>query len=176
MIAVAAALAIAAVAVVSDLTGGKVTNGHGAVLPTSALVGEHVRNFSLPGLRGGVERAPWTLGRASVLIFFASWCTPCQGEIPKVAAYLRSHDPSPVEVLGIDANDERGAALNFVRRDGVTFPVAFDANGNVTSEVFGFEELPESVFINAKGVVTEVYFGAIPEAKLARGIRSLRPV
>ncbi len=174
VIALVAVVAIAAVAVVSDLTGGKVTNG--TAVPTSALVGKHVPSFTLPGLNGGVERSPWASGEASVLIFFASWCSPCQGEMPKVAAYLRAHDPSPVEVLGMDANDERGAAREFVKKDGVTFPVAFDADGDVTTGVFGFAELPESVFINAKGVVTRVYIGAIPEAQLASGIKSLRSI
>ncbi len=173
--AVGVVVAVILVAVVSALTGGKVTSGgHGDVLPTTDLVGHRVSTFSLGGLSGGEIHAPWTEGKASVLIFFASWCGPCQGEMPKVATYLRDHDPSPIEVLGIDANDERAAAKAFVKKDNVTFPVAFDANGTVTSSVFGFEQLPESVFINAKGVVKKVYFGAVPERVLASGIKMLK--
>src|ERR1019366_9549433 len=149
-----AVVAIALIAVVSVLTGGNAIPNNGA--STSALVGTHVKSFTLGGLNGGRESAPWTSGRASVLIFFASWCGPCKSEMPKVAAYLRTHDPSPVEVLGIDANDERGAAQDFVNKDGVNFPVAFDANGTVTSGVFSFLTVPETVFLNAKGVVTRV--------------------
>jgi peroxiredoxin len=168
-------LAVILIAVVSAFTGAKVTSGgKGDVLATSKLVGHRVQNFGLPGLSGGEIRAPWTEGRASVLIFFASWCTPCQGEMPKVAKYIRGHDPSPINVVGIDANDERSAAKAFVKKDGVTFPVAFDADGTVTSGVFGFQDLPESVFINAKGVVKKVYFGAIPERVLASGIKMLK--
>ncbi len=58
LIAGVAAIAIAAVVVVSILTGGKVTNGNAG--PKSALVGKHVGTFKLDGLNGGVERAPWT--------------------------------------------------------------------------------------------------------------------
>jgi thiol-disulfide isomerase/thioredoxin len=166
-------VAVALIAVVSVLTGGKATPNSGT---TSALDGTHVRSFSLGGLNGGTLHAPWTSGRASVLIFFASWCGPCKSEMPKVAAYLSTHDPSPVEVLGIDANDERGAARNFVKNDGVTFPVAFDANGIVTSGVFSFLTVPETVFINTKGVVTQVYFGAIPVKELSQGIKSLQSI
>ncbi|MGA7834083.1 MAG: TlpA disulfide reductase family protein [Acidimicrobiales bacterium] len=170
------ALAIALVAIVSALTGGKVTsdNKGGGALARSDLVGRKVDSFSLDGLSGGTVRAPWTEGHASVLIFFASWCGPCQGEMPKVAAYIRSHHPSPVDVLGIDANDERSKARAFVKKDDVTFPIAFDANGTVTSGVFGFESVPESVFINAKGVVKKVYFGAVPKSVLASGIAMLK--
>lgn len=174
MIVAGVVIAVILIAVVSSLTGGKVTSGGHDVLPTSELVGHRVQTFKLGGLNGGVIHAPWTQGRASVLIFFASWCGPCQGEMPKVAKYIRDDDPNPIEVLGIDANDERSAAQAFVKKDGVTFPVAFDANGTVTSSVFGFEQLPESVFINAKGVVKKVYFGAIPERTLASGIKMLK--
>lgn len=165
-------VAIALIAVVSVLTGGKATPNSAAT--TSALVGTHVKSFSLGGLNGGTQYAPWTKGRASVLIFFASWCGPCQSEMPKVATYVRTHDPSPIEVLGMDANDQRAAAQAMVKKDDVTFPVAFDANGNVTSGVFSFLTVPETVFINAKGVVTRVYFGAIPAKRLAQGIQSLK--
>lgn len=171
------AIAVALIAVVSALTGGKVTNSNSnsvAVLPTTDLVGKHVAAFTLDALDGGQARAPWAAHRASVLIFFASWCPPCQGEIPKVAAYLRSHDTSPVAVLGMDANDERGAALKFLKKDGVAFPVAFDANGTVTSSEFGFAQLPETVFVSAKGVVESVHFGAISTKQLAAGIAKLK--
>jgi len=165
-----AVVAVVVIAVVSALTGGQVTS---TTTPNSKLVGEHVGYFDLSGLNGGHVAAPWKEHHASVLIFFASWCGPCQGEMPKVAAYVRMHNPSPVEVVGIDANDERTAAQKFVKKDGVTFPVGFDAEGDVTSGVFGFGQLPETVFVNAKGVVTQVYFGAIPRAQLAAGITAL---
>jgi thiol-disulfide isomerase/thioredoxin len=167
-----AVLAIALITVVSVLTGGKATPNNGAA--TSALVGTHPKSFSVSGLYSGTAYAPWTTGRASVLIFFASWCGPCKTEMPKVAAYLRTHVSSPVEVLGIDANDQRAAAQAFVKKDDVTFPVAFDANGLVTSGVFSFLTVPETVFVNSKGVVTQVYFGAIPVKELAQGIQSLK--
>ncbi len=165
-------LAVALISVVSLLTGGKVTDQSGQ--PTSALVGQHVKAFTLSGLGTTTQRAPWALGHASVLIFFASWCTPCQEELPRVAAYLARHPTGSVAVLGMDSNDQRAAAQQFVKKMGVKFPVAFDANGTVTSTVFGFGQLPETVFVNAQGIVTTVHFGAIDTKSLARGISALR--
>ena len=165
-------VAVALITVVSILTGGKVTSGGNA--PNAALVGTHVKSFSLDGLKGGTQTSPWKTGHASVLIFFASWCGPCQGEMPKVATYIRTHNPSPVVVLGMDANDPLGSARAFVKKDDVTFPVAFDSHGAVTSGVFGFQNIPETVFLNAKGVVTDVYYGAVPTKRLIAGIKSLR--
>lgn len=173
LIAIGSALAVVAIVVVSILTGGHVTNGPNGQ-PTSKLVGESVASFSLSGLQSGKVESPWNSHHASVLIFFASWCTPCKAEMPKVAKYLRHHNEGSIRVLGVDALDERGAAKSFVISSGVTFPIAFDPNGNVTTGVFNFRTVPETVFVNAKGVVTQVYFGAIPKNVLVSGIAELR--
>ncbi len=162
---------VTAVTVVSVLTGAPETNGFA---PTSSLVGTHVRAFSASGLNGGSVVAPWRSGHPAVLIFFASYCGPCQHEMPAVARFLRAHATSPVRVVAVDALDERAAAAAMTGRDGVTFPVVFDPNGTITTGEFGFDTVPESVFVNAKGVVTDVYYGAIPPATLAKGIAKLR--
>jgi hypothetical protein len=44
----------------------------------------------------------------------------------------------------------------------------------VTTGIFGFGAVPESVFVNAQGVVTQVYIGAIPKKQLASGIVKLK--
>lgn len=166
------AVAVALIAVVSVLTGAPVTSNSGQ--PTSALVGKSVKSFSLIGLNGGVERAPWRAGHASVLIFFASDCAPCRSEMPKVAKYVRTHNQGSVVVMGIDAGDQRSAAQAFVHQDGVTFPVGFDPSLKVTNGIFQFQAIPETVFVSKTGVVTRVYFGAIPVKSLTSGISSLK--
>jgi thiol-disulfide isomerase/thioredoxin len=165
-------LVLALIAILSVFAGGNAPKGSSPA--RAELVGQHVESFSLGGLNGGIIKAPWESGRASVLVFFASYCGPCQGEMPKIASYIRTHSPSPVDVLAIDAIDERSSAQAMVKRDDVSFPVAFDPNGVVTSGVFGFGEIPESVFVSSKGIVKKVYYGAIPEQELARGIAMLK--
>ncbi len=167
-------LAIALIAVVSALTGGKVTNDKGNVLTASALVGRHMKSWSLDGLDGGTVSAPWSSGHPSVLVFFGSFCGPCKSEMPKLSAYLRTHHTGSVDVVAMDADDERTPALAMVKKDDVTVPVAFDPKGAVTTDIFGFEAVPESVFLNAKGVVKGVYYGAIPKSVFVEGLRLLR--
>jgi thiol-disulfide isomerase/thioredoxin len=170
-VGVGVGLVVAVVSVVSVLTGGKVTGGKSG--PTSALVGHHLEKFTLAGLNGGVVEAPWAANRASVIVFFASYCGPCQNEMPKIAKYIRTHNPRPVEVVAVDAVDVRSSAQSMIKKDDVTFPVAFDPQGVVTSGIFGFVNVPESVFVNARGVVTGVHYGAIPKKQLATAIASL---
>lgn len=118
--------------------------------------GSAVPAFSLPRLGGhgkvGVPSDGGGGGRAAILVFFASWCDPCQKEIPGLArTYERQQrDKSPlakVQVVGIDSSDPTQAALSFVRKSGVTFPVGADRSSTVTEGVFQFTGLPESVFV-----------------------------
>lgn len=172
-VGVGVAFLVAVIAVVSVLTGGNVTNGKDGT--HAALVGHHLETFALTGLDGGHVTAPWASHKASVVVFFASFCPPCQGEMPEIADYIRTHDPSPVDVVAVDADDKRPSAQTMIKHDHVTFPVAYDPQGVVTSGIFGFEDVPESVFVNARGVVTGVHYGAIPVSALANAISSLKP-
>jgi cytochrome c biogenesis protein CcmG/thiol:disulfide interchange protein DsbE len=164
-------VAVTLIVVVSIFTGGHVTNG--ATQPTNEMVGKHVDSFSIAGLKGGTIVAPWKSGHAAVLIFFASWCPPCQGEMPKVAAYLRDHNEGSIRVIGMDSHDTRAPGMAFVEKSGVAFPVAFDPSLKV-ADLFNLAAIPDTAFVNAKGVVTQIYLGAIPKAQLAKGIAALR--
>jgi thiol-disulfide isomerase/thioredoxin len=170
-IGIGTALAVALIIIVSILTGASVQNDGGQ---TSNLVGQKVQTFSLAGLNGGKERAPWATGHAGVLIFFASYCGPCHKEMPEVATYVRKHSPAPIVVLGVDASDKLAYGQAFVTHSKVTFPVAFDPNDIVTSGIFQFDNVPETVFVSKDGVVKQVYFGAIPVSQLKSGIASLQ--
>lgn len=170
-ISLGTSIAIIAIVVVSIFTGGHVTpNGE----PTSALVGKSMATFSLSGLKSGTIEAPWKSRHAAVLIFFASYCGPCKNEMPKVATYLRHHNEGSIRVIGIDALDSRGPAEKFVNDSGVTFPIAYDPQGKVTTGIFQFAYVPETVFVSATGILKQVYYGAIPKDVLVKGIAALR--
>ena len=171
-------IAVILIAIVSFATGGGSNSSSNVTIvsptqPTNALVGTSVQDFHLSGLTQGTVSAPYAAGHPTVLIFFASWCGPCQAEMPKVASYLAHHNLGAVRVVGVDTSDKRTNALTFVTKSGVTFPVAFDQSASVANGEFQLQGLPDTVFVNAKGVVTEVYQGAIPTSQLVSGISHL---
>ena len=162
-------IAVVLITIVSVLTGGKVKSA----TPPPALVGTTLSSLSEASLAGPSISAPWNSHHATVVIFFASWCGPCQKEMTEVATYLRHHNEGSVEVIGIDSHDTRGPAMAFDEKSGVAFRVVFDPNLKVAN-IFNLAAIPDTAFVNAKGVVTQIYSGAIPASQLAKGIANLR--
>jgi peroxiredoxin len=172
LIIVGSVVAIALIAVVSVLTGGHVKTQNGQAV--SPLVGKTIKVIKAPGVTTNSVESPWASGHPTVMIFFGSWCSICHSEMPKIEAYVRSHDVAPVAVFGDDNNEPLSDAKAFVKKLDLTFPVASDPNNAISVGIFGFSfGDPETVFLNKHGVVKEVHLGAISISELRQGIAAL---
>ncbi len=158
------AVAVALIVVVSLLTGGRTS--------ANALIGTEASAFTLPSLAGGSLIAPYTKGHPTVVVFMASYCAPCRAELPHLVAYLSDHSTGSVRVIGVDTGDQRRAGLAFVHHDAVPFPVAFDPNSTVAAS-FQLQGIPDTVFVNAQGKVTNVVIGKITPAQFASDVAAI---
>ena len=100
-------------------------------------------------------------GKAVVVNFWASWCIPCRDEAPVLQkAYERYRDQGLV-VLGVDVNDFRADARRFMKRYGLTYPVAYDGKGSTVGK-WGVRGFPETFFVDRSGtLVGERIEGAV---------------
>ena len=160
---------------VASLLLGRHTASSGQSQGTATIkVGDRVPAFGLPNLDGhGIVAVPKDGGgdgKPLVLVFFASWCGPCQREMPGLAKAVADGKAGHATVLGIDGQDTTAAARAFVSATGMTFPVGRDPDYAVTSGKFGFFGLPETVFVNGKGIVTGVHRGPTTPALLEQGV------
>ena len=103
-------------------------------------------------------------GKDLVVNFWASWCYPCETEMPLLeSAYRALH--GRVRFLGIDSNDTRDAAIAFLAKVHVTYSSASDPHGHVAGlyRLFG---LPTTVFISPRGKVLGRHIGQLDAATL----------
>jgi cytochrome c biogenesis protein CcmG/thiol:disulfide interchange protein DsbE len=163
-IAVIAAVVVT-VAVVLIVVGATV--GSGASAPrdygkakdfTLSMLGRPGQHLSLQSLAG----------RPVIVNFFASWCGPCQKETPLIARFYRARHGT-VRVVGIDVNDQASAALSFIHKSGVTYPVAVDPLPMKTATAYRLPGLPATFFLNARHVIVKRVFGAVTQAELDSG-------
>jgi thiol-disulfide isomerase/thioredoxin len=166
MAAVAAGLVVAAGAAVFAYAS---SSGGGAA--SDALVdrtGTPAPAFSLPELLVPGHRVSLSdlRGQPTVLNFWASWCFPCQTEMPLLESASRAERGS-VRFVGIDTDDTGGAAITFVRQHHVSYPALSLASGTGTlGAAYGLVGLPITVFVSADGTELGRHIGQLDAATL----------
>jgi cytochrome c biogenesis protein CcmG/thiol:disulfide interchange protein DsbE len=103
-----------------------------------------------------LSRAP---GVPTVVNLWASWCPPCREELPLVQQ-LADAAGDQVRVLGLVSLDGARQAASFGADAAVTFPSAFDGEGEVMAAL-GFNNLPYTLFLAADGSVAHVQVGRV---------------
>lgn len=107
-------------------------------------------------------------GTPVVLNFWATWCPFCVAEMPDFEKVNQAAD-GQVQFIGVNLQDDAGAAEDLVGETGVTYLVTKDPQG-VVYNAFGGVAMPTTVFIGADGVVDEVVTGALTEGQLSNKI------
>lgn len=111
-------------------------------------------------------------GTPVVVNFWASWCDPCRAEA-KVLERGYKRDANGVLYLGLDVQDAREDATDFIRQFGITFPHVRDA-GSDTKRDWGVTGLPETYFIGADGRVVGHVIGSLDDTQLRDGVAAAR--
>jgi cytochrome c biogenesis protein CcmG/thiol:disulfide interchange protein DsbE len=132
-----------------------------------------VPGFTLPALGHPSEDVSLAAypGRPVVVNFFASWCVPCKKETPLLARFFRI-PRGRVVMIGVDVNDVTAAALSFVRKAGVTYPVGVDRTA-ATAIAWRVVAIPQTFFLDSRRRVIRRVFGAITVAELTRDTAGL---
>jgi cytochrome c biogenesis protein CcmG/thiol:disulfide interchange protein DsbE len=107
-------------------------------------------------------------GRPVVLNFWASWCTPCGREAPRLNASAEAHQ-GEVVFLGLDVKDFSGDARTFLRKHNVNY-VSVRDGGSRSYDAYGLTGLPETYFLDRHGRVVVHKIGEIRRSELESGI------
>ena len=106
--------------------------------------------------------------------FWATWCTPCMKEIPKLHELADSLDQDKFEFILINVKEKEHEVGPFIKNKGFTLPVLIDKYA-VCFESFSGQTLPLTVVIDKKGIITYYHVGYKDgdEKKLSEHLKSL---
>ena len=161
------AAVVAAAVLFALLTGGGV--------PDPVSRGSRAPDFDLPSLDGGQVSLEEQRGKVVLVNFWATWCQPCEAEMPAMQKMYEEYKDQGFVVLALNMTyqDTPSAVLPFTQEYGLTFPILLETDGKVASQ-YELRSLPSSFFIDRDGIIQEVVIGGpMAEALLRTRIESL---
>lgn len=124
----------------------------------------------LVDLQGKTIRLSDYSGRPVWLVFFATWCPPCQQETPDLERAFEAHETDGLAMIGVDVQENAEIASGYARTYGLRYRIGIDADAS-TFDRYGVFGLPTHYFIDPDGIIRDRYFGPLTldamEAKIA---------
>ena len=128
--------------------------------PTPIGRGTPAPAFELPPVGGGPSLGVKQLrGKVVLINFWATWCKPCEDEMPAMERLYRTLSGSGFELIAISVDDDRSLVEPFAKRLGLTFPILLDPEHEAAKAYQTFR-FPESLLVDRNGIVVERYIGS----------------
>jgi len=129
-----------------------------AGLAPDNLLNQKAPGFTLTGLNGQTLRLAAFRGKVVLLNFWATWCAPCQLEMPVFAAWQRQYAQQGFQVIGISMDDDAATARRVAERLRLNYPVAM-GDERLAARYGGVLGLPLTFLIDRNGVVRARFQG-----------------
>jgi thiol-disulfide isomerase/thioredoxin len=125
-----------------------------------------VPSVAVPCFDGSGEVRLDGIARPTVINLWASWCQPCQAEMPGVAAFATAAR-STIDVIGVDTADTRTGGRSMISEFDLSFPLLFDEDKRFANAI-GDTALPATLFVAPGGQIRAIYTGDALDATSLR--------
>src|SRR5215469_2150857 len=129
----------------------------------SVLAGEtgsRLPDFSVADLEGRRLSTTDLRGKVVLIDFWATWCVPCEKEMPGYQTLLDRYGPRGLAVVGLklDMMQDTEDPVQFAKRLGVRYPLAV-ATEVLRQKFGGIEGLPTTMLYDRQGILRKKIIG-----------------
>lgn len=138
-----------------------VANGEAVAVDRKApvdLVGKKAPAVEGELLSGGQGTLSTWKGKVIYLTFFASWCTPCQREMPELEKLQAEYGARGFQVVSVGVDTDPEKARRFAEKTGVRYPVLLDPDAASLGR-FDVKSMPTTYIIDRQGVIRHKQVG-----------------
>jgi peroxiredoxin len=120
-------------------------------------------DFQLQSLDGQAISLSSLQGRPVLLNFWATWCGPCQVEMPYIQEVSEDKDwvDQGLVILGINIGEESSDVEKFMEDNSLFFPVLLDTDATV-AKAYNVRGIPTTFFIDKNGIIKDMKIGTFP--------------
>ncbi len=112
------------------------------------------------------------LGSVVLVNLWATWCPPCQEEMPTLETFYQKYKEDGFTLLAIDQEETLEVVMPFVKKFGLSFPVWLDEDYQA-QRAFNTMNLPSSYVIDRTGRVRLMWIGGISKRNLEKFVPDL---
>ena len=123
------------------------------------VAGSESIDFTLPDLSGNPKSLKDFRGKVVFLNFWATWCKPCEEEMPSMQALYQAFAGQPFEILAVSVDKDGPEVVKaYAAKYGLTFTILHDRKGSV-KDTYKTTGVPETFIIDQSGVIAEKVWG-----------------
>lgn len=138
-------------------------------------VGKKAPDFVLTDLDGEKHQLSDYEGEGVLLNFWATWCKPCEKEMPFLNNQYQAYKDQGVHVIAVNVGESNVAVSDFSKRYDLQFPIVTDKDSQVMT-AYGVDPLPITFLIDKQGNVVEIHKGQIiAEADVTEMMEKIKP-
>lgn len=126
----------------------------------------------LKDLDGQPIRLADYIGRPVWIVFWASWCPPCQAETPDIQRAYEEYAAGGLEIIAVNVEEPPEDIRAYAETYGLTYPIALDPDASVFRR-YGVFGLPTHYFIGADGLIKDRWFGPLTLASMKARIEAI---
>jgi cytochrome c biogenesis protein CcmG, thiol:disulfide interchange protein DsbE len=142
----------------------------GVALP-APVVGSPAPDFDFVQLDGTRASLKDFQGQPVLINFWATWCAPCELEMPAFQSRYESSQGS-FTILAVNYAEPEERIQPYVDRLGLTFPIVLDPESKV-QRMYNVRGYPTSLLVDAEGVIRVYHIGLMSENQLDKYLKDL---
>jgi peroxiredoxin len=118
-------------------------------------VGQPFTEIALNDTSGIVQRLSQLRGKLVLIDFWASWCSPCRRENPRVVAMYNEYSDKDFEIFGVSLDVDREKWIKAINDDNLTWYHVSDLKGwnSEAGKIYGVRAIPHTVLIDKNGII-----------------------
>jgi len=144
--------------------------GAPVVSASLSLVNKKAPTFARRDLSGKSVHLRSFRGKVVLLNFWATWCAPCQLEMPVFSRWQQQYGPQGLQVVGISMDDEAPPVRKLVKELKLDYPVVM-GDARLGERYGGVLGLPLTYLIDRNGVVRAQFQGETEMGTLEKQLK-----